>query len=76
MQEVLVEHIFEIFVSFWVVEGRLGACWRLEGVIGAFGAENGRLQGGGPLYILSTGGFRAVSTVQVANGGNLRRVNF
>ena len=42
----LVGHIFEILVSFWVVGGRLGACWRLKGVIGAFGAENGRLEGG------------------------------
>ena len=34
----LVGHIFEILVSFWVVGGRLGACWQLEGVIGAFGS--------------------------------------
>ena len=29
----LVGDIFEILVSFWVVGGRLGACWQLEGVI-------------------------------------------
>ncbi len=37
----LVGHIFEILVSFWVVGGRLGACWLVKGVIGAFEAENG-----------------------------------
>ena len=43
----LVGHFFEILVSFWLLGGQLGACWQLEGVIGAFRAENGRLEGGG-----------------------------
>ena len=43
----LVGHFFEILVSFWLLGGQLGACWQLKGVIGAFGAENGRLEGGG-----------------------------
>ncbi len=42
-----VGYIFEIFPLFLVVRGRLGACWQLEGVIGAFGPEDGRLEGGG-----------------------------
>ena len=66
----LVGHIFEILVSFWVVGGRLGACWRLKGVIGAFQT---RLEGGGTLEISMTGGFRGVKLLYVANGGNLRR---
>ena len=33
----LVGHIFEIFVSFWVVRGRLWASCKLKGVIGPFG---------------------------------------
>ena len=39
----LVGQIFEILVSLWVFGGRLGACWQLEGVIGAFRTENRRL---------------------------------
>ena len=34
-------------MSFWLLGGQLGACWQLEGVTGAFGAENGRLEGRG-----------------------------
>ena len=67
----LVGQIFEIWVSFWVVGGRLGACWQLEGVIGAFGAEHGRLEERGGAYILTTRGVRALSPGSGALGGTL-----